>query len=209
MEKQCTKVKMCGMMRPEDILTANAVKPDFVGFIFAENRRRTVSAEAVREMKSKLDERIQTVGVFLNQDVHFVADTANACGLDYIQLHGSEDGEYIKSLKSVTQIPVIQAFVVKDETKIDEANASAADFVLLDSGTGSGESFSWEILTKVTRPYFLAGGLSPENAKEAIDAYHPYALDVSSGIETDGRKDPVKMQKFMQEVMQADKEETP
>ena len=127
MEKQGTKVKMCGMMRPEDILTANAVKPDFVGFIFAENRRRTVSAEAVREMKSKLDEGIQTVGVFLNQDVHFVADTANACGLDYIQLHGSEDGEYIRSLKSVTQIPVIQAFVVKDETKLDEANASAAD----------------------------------------------------------------------------------
>ena len=209
MEKQCTKVKMCGMMRPEDILTANAVRPDYVGFIFAENRRRTVSAEAAAEMKNLLDEGIRAAGVFLNQDVHFVADTANACGLDYIQLHGSEDEAYVRTLKSITQIPVIQAFVVKDETQIEKANASLADFVLLDSGTGSGESFSWEILNKVTRPYFLAGGLSPENAKEAIDAYHPYALDVSSGIETDGRKDPVKMQKFMQEVLQANKEETP
>lgn len=196
-------------MRPEDILTANAVRPDYVGFIFAENRRRTVSAEAAAEMKNLLDEGIRAAGVFLNQDVHFVADTANACGLDYIQLHGSEDEAYVRTLKSITQIPVIQAFVVKDETQIEKANASLADFVLLDSGTGSGESFSWEILNKVTRPYFLAGGLSPENAKEAIDAYHPYALDVSSGIETDGRKDPVKMQKFMQEVLQANKEETP
>lgn len=204
-----TKVKMCGMMRPEDIAAANGCKPDYIGFIFAENRKRTVSADAAAAMRAALDKEIKAVGVFLDQDVHFVADTAKTCNLDYIQLHGSEDENYICSLKELTDIPIIKAFVVKDESTIEKANASKAEMILLDSGAGSGETFGWQILRDVKREYFLAGGLSPENAGEAIDSLHPYALDVSSGIETNGCKDPAKMKKFMKEVLDRYKEEKP
>ena len=209
MEKQSTKVKMCGMMRPEDIKAVNDVKPDFVGFIFAENRKRTVSPDAAAGMRSLLDPSIKAVGVFLNQDVLFVADTALKCRLDYIQLQGSEDEEFIRSLRNITEVPVIKAFIIEEESTIEKANQSTAEMILLDSGAGSGETFGWEIISKVTRPYFLAGGLSAENAKEAVLTLHPYALDVSSGIETNGLKDPAKMKKFMKEVSDSSKEVTP
>lgn len=203
---QQTKVKMCGMMRPEDIKAANAVRPDFVGFIFAENRRRTVSADTAAKLRSALDEGIKAVGVFLDQDADTIVSTANTCGLDYIQLHGSEDETFIEDLRKKTDIPVINVFLAKNEGMTKDANDSSAELVLIDSGAGSGETFAWEILREINRPCFLAGGLSVENAGEAVRNYHPFALDVSSGIETDGYKDPDKMKAFMEAVRKANEE---
>ena len=196
-EIQSVKVKMCGMMRPEDIEAVNELKPEYIGFIFARNRKRTVTKEQAMILRGSLLEEIKAVGVFLDQETETVTEIAKECNLDYIQLHGGEEDSYIRVIKEQTGLPVIKAFVVKNTEDVKRANDSAADYILLDSGAGSGETFSWEILKEVTRPYFLAGGLNPENAGEAIEMLHPYALDVSSGIENDGRKDPDKMREFM------------
>ena len=196
-EIQSVKIKMCGMMRPEDIEAVNELKPEYIGFIFARNRKRTVTKEQAMILRGSLLEEIKAVGVFLDQETETVTEIAKECNLDYIQLHGGEEDSYIRVIKEQTGLPVIKAFVVKNTEDVKRANDSAADYILLDSGAGSGETFSWEILKEVTRPYFLAGGLNPENAGEAIEMLHPYALDVSSGIENDGRKDPDKMREFM------------
>ena len=116
--------------------------------------------------------------------------------VDMAQLHGHEDEAYLKKLRALTQKPLIRAFCVTSAEDIHGANASTADFVLLDSGAGSGRTFAWELLRGIRRPYFLAGGLTPENVAEAIEECRPFAVDVSSGIETAGRKDPAKMNAF-------------
>ena len=196
-----TKVKMCGMMRPEDIRAVNEIRPDYVGFIFAENRKRTVSVSEAIRLREDLAGGISAVGVFLDQPLETVLETVKKTGMDLIQLHGSEDEEYIKAVKERSGKPVIKAFVLKNPDEIiKSANKSPADYILLDSGAGSGKAFSWELLKEIRRPYFLAGGLNPENAREALETLHPYALDVSSGIETNGRKDPDKMKLFAEQL---------
>ena len=204
MENETTgvKVKMCGMMRPEDIAAANECKPDYVGFIFAANRKRTVTKEQVMILRADLSKEIMAVGVFLNQETDRIIETAKDCRLNMIQLHGNEEPSCIKVIKEQTGLPVIKAFIVKNAEDVKRANDSPADYILLDSGAGSGETFSWEILREVKRPFFLAGGLNPGNVKDAMERLHPYALDVSSGIETNGRKDPEKMIEFMRLVRQ-------
>ena len=204
MENETTgvKVKMCGMMRPEDIAAANECKPDYVGFIFAANRKRTVTKEQVMILRADLSKEIMAVGVFLNQETDRIIENAKDCRLNMIQLHGNEEPSCIKVIKEQTGLPVIKAFIVKNAEDVKRANDSPADYILLDSGAGSGETFSWEILREVKRPFFLAGGLNPGNVKDAMERLHPYALDVSSGIETNGRKDLEKMIEFMRLVRQ-------
>ena len=186
-----TKVKFCGLTRDEDIDAANRLTPDFAGLVFAEKSRRYVSPERAREIREKLDRRIKTVGVFVNADISFI--------------HGGEDDAYIRKLKKVIDRPVIKAFRIDSETDILRAGASAADMVLLDSGTG--KRIDWYLADMMTRPYFLAGGLTPENAGDAVMTLHPFALDVSSGIETDGHKDEEKMAAFMNAVKDADRKQ--
>ena len=149
---------------------------------------------------------IKAVGVFVNQPLEAVADAAKRIGLDVIQLHGSEDEEYISRLRAVSGKPVIRAFRVKGEADLRAAEASAADMILLDAGAGDGKTFDWSLLSSVSRPYFLAGGLTPENAAEAVERFRPFAVDVSSGIETDGFKDSEKMRAFMRAVREGDSE---
>ena len=124
--------------------------------------------------------------------------------IDLIQLHGNEDEEYIKALKEKVDTPVIKAFCVRGEDEMKKANGSVADYVLFDSfDAGSGNTFDWELLKLAKKPYFLSGGLTPYNLEGAIKMLHPYGVDVSSGIETDKKKDPVKMKLFMEEVEKA------
>ena len=199
-----TKIKLCGLTRREDILAANSLSPDYIGFVFAKSSRRYVSPEKAAELKGLLNPGIAAVGVFVNEAPETAAALLNADIIDLAQLHGSEDEDYICRLKAITDKPLIRAFRVRTQDDLRIAAASRADHILLDSGAGTGSVFDWSLLRDFDPPYFLAGGLPPGNAAEAVTLLRPYALDVSSGIETDGRKDPRKMKDFVTAVRHAD-----
>ena len=195
-----TKIKLCGLRRFCDIEAANKLKPDYIGFVFVPKRRRYVTQLQAAELKSMLCPDIQAVGVFINEDISTVASLLNLGVIDMAQLHGDEDEDYIAQLRRLTEKPIIKAFQVKSNQEVLKAQDSTADYILLDAGTGDGRRFDWKLIAGMTKPYFLAGGLDSENAGEAIRALHPYALDVSSGIETDGVKDTEKMAAFVAAV---------
>ena len=193
-----TKIKFCGLKRIEDIKYANELKPDFVGFVFAPKSKRFVNADTARELKNLLDTEIKAVGVFVDEDINVVTKLLKDGIIDIAQLHGSEDEEYIKSLRAICDKPIIKAFTIVSKDDIKKANESTADYILLDSGKGSGETFDWDLIKEVNRPYFLAGGLTLDNVENAVKTLHPFVVDVSSGIETDGFKDFDKMCRFAQ-----------
>lgn len=200
-----TKIKLCGLTRPCDIETANQLKPDYIGFVFAKKSKRYASPEIAAALRKQLNPEIQAVGVFVNEPSENVAALLNCGTIQVAQLHGKEDEAYIASLRALTDNPIIKAFRIDNEADVENANRSSADFVLLDSGNGgTGTVFDWKLLQGITRPYFLAGGLNPENAEAAVRTLHPYGVDVSSGIETDGLKDAGKMTAFMAAVKKGD-----
>ena len=201
-----TRVKMCGMRRLEDIAAANSLMPEYIGFVFAPASRRYVSPEEAAALKQALIPSVRAVGVFVNEQFETAARLLAEGIIDIAQLHGSEDEEYISRLRAVSGKPVIRAFRVKGEADLRAAEASAADMILLDAGAGDGKTFDWSLLSSVSRPYFLAGGLTPENAAEAVKRFHPFAVDVSSGIETDSFKDSEKMRAFLRAVREGDSE---
>lgn len=196
-----TKIKLCGLSRLCDIEAANALRPDYVGFVFAKKSKRYVPPEAARALREDLDPAIRAVGVFVREDPEAVAALLNGGVIDLAQLHGGEDADYIARLRALTDRPLIQAFRVDGPADLDRARASATDYILLDNGAGgTGSAFDWELLGGFERPYFLAGGLGSENVAGAVRALRPYAVDVSSGIETDGVKDVGKMRAFVETV---------
>ena len=207
-KESITKVKICGLKRPEDIAVVNELHPDYIGFVFADFSHRYVDKETAVILKSQLDPGIQAVGVFVNEDVHFVAELMNEGIIDIAQLHGSEDNDYIAGLRSLlkddAEVKIIRAFNINKISSMEEIEESTADLVLVDSGTGSGETFDWSRLAEIKRPYLLAGGLSPDNIAEAVEALHPYGVDVSSGVETDKLKDPEKMRRFVELVRETE-----
>lgn len=210
------KIKLCGMMKPCDIEYANRVKPDFVGFIFA-NTRRKISAAQAKQFREALDAEIPAVGVFVNEDISVIASLVQDGCIDMIQLHGEEDADYIRRLREICDVPVIKAVKVQTVEQIRQAAALPVDYLLLDTYRkgvlgGTGEAFDWELLREAKaaagdtaegelfgNPYFLAGGLHAGNLREAA-ALGSYGLDVSSGIETDGSKDFTKMVEVMELV---------
>lgn len=199
-----TRIKLCGLTRPCDIGAANGLMPDFIGFVFFKKSRRYISPEAAAGLKKLLNPAIQAVGVFVNESPETAAGLLKSGVIDMAQLHGSEDSSYIRRLRGLTDKPIIQAFSAGGPEAIEAAEESAADLVLLDSGAGgTGTAFDWELLRQMRRPYFLAGGLTPENAGQAVTLLRPWAVDVSSGIETGGVKDPQKMKAFMEAVRRA------
>ncbi len=200
-----TGIKLCGLMSKEDILTANELKPDLIGFVFAEKSKRRISREDARLLRDMLLPGIGAAGVFVDEDPERVAGLAREGIIDIIQLHGNEDGDYIKCLREMTDRPVIKAFRVKKRADLSVVNGCTADLVLLDAGAGDGVTFDWSLPDMVDRPYFLAGGLDPCNVADAVERLHPFFVDVSSGIETGGRKDPVKMRAFVERVREADR----
>lgn len=193
-----TKIKLCGLSRIEDIEAANALMPDFIGFVFARRSRRFVSPERAAALRARLDPAIRAVGVFVNEPPENVAALLARGVIDIAQLHGREDAGYFAALRERTDAPLIQAFGVAAAEDVRRVQESQADFVLLDNGAGgTGAAFDWSLVRSVRRPYFLAGGLGVDNVREAVRTLAPYAVDVSSGIETDGRKDPEKMAAFV------------
>ena len=199
-----TKIKLCGMKRAADIQAANRLKPDYIGFVFAAKSKRYVTPEQAAGLKAMLDPDISAVGVFVNETPEAVAELLNSGVIDIAQLHGSEDEEYLAELRKLTDKPLIRAFRIRTREDLDAAEKSPADFVLLDAGAGDGKTFDWDLLENFSRPCFLAGGLDPENVREAIERCCPYAVDVSSGIETGGFKDEAKMQAFVNNVKKAE-----
>jgi phosphoribosylanthranilate isomerase len=186
---------MCGLSRPEDIAFANEVRPDYIGFVFAKKSSRYVTPEKAAELAAKLDKSIVPVGVFVDSDFEEIMHTVNLGAIRIAQLHGNESVKLVKRLQE-NGVPVIRAFQIKSEDDVKKAETSCADHILLDSGKGSGLTFDWSVLKNARRPYFLAGGLDPENVSRAVTDLHPYAVDVSSGLETGGVKDRTKMIAF-------------
>ena len=199
-----TRVKLCGMMRPEDIQAVNEIKPEYIGFVFAKKSRRYVSKEQAKMLKEMLDPAVKAVGVFVNEPVENVADLLNEGIVDMAQLHGVEDEAYICRLRELTgrgeDTFIIKAVQVKSEADVKAGEQSGADLVLFDAGAGDGKVFNWKLLENVKRPYFLAGGLDPENVRDAVERLRPFGVDVSSGIESFGVKDALKMAKFVATV---------
>lgn len=190
-----TKIKICGLYRPCDIEYVNAAKPDWCGFIINfPKSHRSLTPERVRALRRGLDGAVTPVGVFVDQPVETVAELLNDGTISVAQLHGHEDAAYIAALRAAALgYPVWKAFKVRGPEDLTAANASPADLVLLDNGRGTGETFDWSLAGGVTRPCLLAGGLTPENIPEAVRRLHPFGLDISSGVETDGKKDCAKI----------------
>jgi phosphoribosylanthranilate isomerase len=200
-----TKIKLCGLSRFCDIEAANELMPDYIGFVFATKSKRYISSQKAAELKRLLEPQIKAVGVFVNETPEQIAELLSKGIIDIAQLHGNENEDYIGHLRELTDKPIIKAFRI--ETAVDslKAEQSTADYVLLDSGAGTGSEFDWSLIRDFKRPFLLAGGLSLDNVRNAIQQLTPYAVDVSSGIETDGYKDKEKMAAFINAVRKEDR----
>lgn len=194
-----TKVKLCGLRRKEDIWMANRYEPDFVGFVFAKSKRQ-VSKEEAAELKQLLSPKILAVGVFVDAPVAEMVSLYEAGIIDVIQLHGGEGAEVVEEIRANCSAPIIQAVSVRGKEDVEKALLSKADYLLFDSGSGgTGQTFDWAHLGEIERPFFLAGGIRQENLEEALQL-HPFAIDVSSGVETEGYKDEEKIKPFMETI---------
>lgn len=198
------KIKMCGLQRPEDIIYANEYIPDYIGFVFAASKRK-VSAQKARELGRGLDPLIKKAGVFVNEPAEDLISAACKSEIDIIQLHGDEDKEYIKEVKRQTGKEVWKAVRVRTAEDIKKTMDLPADKLLLDSFSedsygGTGKVMNFDLLrqAKITKPYFIAGGLTIENLPEILAEFNPYGIDISSGIETGGVKDREKMKRVIQ-----------
>lgn len=195
-----TRIKLCGITELDTMDAVNELKPEYIGFVFAKKSKRFLTPETAGELKKRLAPGIQAVGVFVDAPMEQVADLLNKGVIDIAQLHGREDEAYIQRLRCLTDKPIIKAFVISGREDIVSIQECSADYVLVDSGAGSGKAFDWSLTKEIRRPFFLAGGLDAENVGEAVRQIHPYAVDVSSGIETEGRKDKEKMTAFVAAV---------
>ena len=195
-----TKIKLCGLFRPCDIEAANQLKPDYIGFVFSRKSHRYVSPETAFTLRKLLAPDITAVGVFVDERADNIASLLNSGTIDMAQLHGNEDEDYISNLKKLTDKPLIKAFKIRNAYDAENSNTSNADYILLDSGAGSGTNFDWTLQKHVKRQYFLAGGLDSDNVGEVIRNYKPFAVDVSSSIETQRFKDINKMAAFVAAV---------
>ena len=196
-----TKIKFCGLRREEDVKLAASLDADFMGFILTDRFKRFIAPEEVARLKEFVPSKTKTVGVFVDEPIDYIISTAKTAKLDMIQLHGSEDNAYIVEIKEKTGLPVIKMIKPLSEDDIITARECKADLILLDSGAGgTGKVFDWSLAERLGRDYILAGGLTPDNAAEAVERLKPFAVDVSSGVETEGIKDFSKMKAFAAEV---------
>ena len=197
------KIKTCGLFREEDINYANELKPDYIGFVFAESKRK-VGVEKAYNLKNKLDKEIKSVGVFVNDNLDFILNLIREKIIDIIQLHGNEDNNFLDNLKTKTNAKIIKFVPVENADSILNSLNIFSDFILLDNLKGGvGKTFNWNYLKEAfesnknffevfNKKYFLAGGLNKENINEALK-FNPYCVDLSGGLETNGIKDFEKM----------------
>lgn len=191
-----SKVKICGICRPQDIDAVNEALPDYIGFVFAKSRRQIDAKQACR-LRQKLDKRICPAGVFVDTELQEIIALCKDGVIDAVQLHGHEDALYLKQLRDALCVPIIKAVRVQNTRQILDADTLSCDFLLLDTfdertAGGSGKRFDWSLIPPLDKPYFLAGGINAENIRQAI-ALKPYCIDISSGAETHGYKDKSKI----------------
>jgi len=191
------QVKICGLSRLVDIDIVNKERPDYCGFIINYPKsKRNLSPEDLSPLLARLGSHISPVGVFVDQPLDLVAGILNRTKIAVAQLHGKEDNEYISRLRLKTSKPIWQAFEVTGIEDIDRAVNSQADLVLLDAGKGAGLAFDWTLLEGFPRPFALAGGLRLDKLERALRT-GASLLDVSSGVESGGKKDPEKVKSFV------------
>ena len=186
-----TRIKICGLSRPCDVAFVNEARPDWCGFIIDFPRsHRSVTPRQALALRRQLAPGIVPVGVTVDQPVEAVAALLRSGVVDIAQLHGTEDESYLAALRTLAPgHPLWKAFTLRTPDDLSAALASGADMILLDSGKGTGQTFDWSLLRGVARPFLLAGGLTPENIPRAVREVHPWGVDLSSGVETDRRKD--------------------
>ena len=201
-----TKIKICGLQSAQDINYVNTLKPDYVGFVFADSKRH-VDENTAAILKQRLEHQIKAVGVFVYEDVDKVAEIANKDIIDLIQLHGDETPEYCSRLKAKTDKPIIKVIRVRDRNSVACLDGFHCDYFLLDTFKvgkfgGVGQTFDYKFLadTVIPKPFFMAGGLTADNVGRVLGTIGPYGVDVSSGVETKGYKDFAKMAQFIQTV---------
>ena len=193
------KIKMCGLMSLKDIEIVNRYKPDYVGFVFAESKRK-VSYSLAYQMKQKLSEDIISVGVFVNPSQEEVLKLFDEKIFEVVQLHGDESEDFINNLKekSDNKLKIIKAVEISRDADLKRYDDSKADYLLLDSGKGSGKTFNWNVFNEdIKKDFFIAGGINISNIHDAIRKFNPYAVDLSSGLESDGVKDENKIKEIM------------
>jgi len=192
------RIKICGLSRDEDIDYVNEARPDYAGFVFAKSKRQ-VSAPLAQYLRFRLADGIVPVGVFVNAPIAEAAALYHNGVISVAQLHGGEDESYIAQLKRKSadngrNRPITVIKVIRSDELKRGLPATGADYYLIDSGAGSGKSFNWHELNalKIERPWFLAGGITIRNIEQAMEL-NPFAVDVSSGAETDGVKNREKI----------------
>lgn len=202
------KIKICGIRRSEDVGFANLFMPDYIGFILSKGYKRTVKIDDAKFLAAKADPKIKKVGVFVDMPAKNVASVADYTGIDIIQLHGeSEDNDYINELRSYTDKEIWNVFKVKNEEEVLKAEKSIADMILLDTYSekiagGTGKKVDTDIILKsgLSRDFILAGGIDNDNINDILGEIKPFCIDVSSGTETDGVKDPQKMADIIRKI---------
>lgn len=196
------KIKICGLKRLEDIEIVNKYKPDYIGFVFADSKRK-VSHDLAYELKMNLDSDIISVGVFVDAPQDEILKLFDKGVIEMAQLHGMESEEYILNLKEKTdnELKIIKAIEMSEDVDLLKYNDSNSDYLLLDSGKGSGKTFDWRLIrSDLKKEFFLAGGLNSSNICEAINEFNPYAIDLSSSLEIDGFKDENKIKEIMEAI---------
>ncbi|MFC7783728.1 MULTISPECIES: phosphoribosylanthranilate isomerase [unclassified Rossellomorea] len=197
-----TKVKVCGIRRQEEALWALEAGADAIGFVFADSKRK-IDAESAALISASLPSNVLKIGVFVNEAKEKMEEISRTVNLDYVQLHGDESVQFCNSLN----IPFIKAISIKEKEDLDGIEFFGGEMILVDSGKGphrggNGTTFNWDYVHELNIPQhlLLAGGLNLDNVREAITKVRPYMVDVSSGVETDGKKDRRKIESFIQEA---------
>ena len=190
-----TKVKICGLSTKEAVKTAVSAGADYIGFVFAPSKRQVTVEQAI-ELAKFIPSHIQKVGVFVSPSRAELLEAVDKVGLDFVQVHGQVVDKLFENLPCAS----IQAVQVDGDGHVPN---SQADYLLFDAPVaGSGQTFDWGRLdtTELAQPFFIAGGLNEDNVEEAIQHFTPYAVDVSSGVETNGQKDHEKISRFIERV---------
>lgn len=187
------KIKICGLRTQKDISIVNKLKPDYIGFILSRGFRRSIDIGTADTLKKRLSKGIKAVGVYVDDPLYEIELALSHNVIDIVQLHGSETPEFCSKINA----PVIKMLKPTDFDKISQYEPYV-DYFLFDSGTGTGKTFDWSKIPKTQKPFFLAGGLNKENISLAIKTVNPYAVDLSSCVETDGCKDYIKIKEVME-----------
>ncbi len=196
-------IKICGIKTPEEIALINEYPVTYIGFIFAKSKRQ-VTVDKARVLRRLVRKNILVVGVFMDQPVDYILDAVKTCGLDLVQLHGSETDEVIQQIP----VPVWKSLAIKDGKSVEDiGHYPSANGLLLDTyhqgaTGGTGKTFNWDLIKDITfqQTLILAGGLTPDNVVEAMNTVKPDIVDLNSGLETDLIKDPVKVKALFKAV---------